>query len=875
MRKLISIILSLTIVFSMTAFVYANDEDNAAVQTSIETDLLRQLGFVSGSASEYTTRAELASIMVSMMNIKYSDSVTGENPFMDVDSSNPAYPILKSAYDLGLLSGGYARPNDYVTYNEAVKMAVCMAGYGAYGTYNGGFPAGFVAVASQNGFLKGVKASSDGSISTVNLHTLLYNALHVDIMDITSIGDSVNYNKIKGETVLSRYHGIYFSTGVVQGVKGFNMLPSINLSDGKIIIDGYVFKDCTQNSYDMVGSSVDYYYTDSDKTAVALVNGESKTVTVDAQLIYEFDGDTLRYEDNGKECKISFDAKTRVMYNNAVIEKFTPELFLDKYGTVKFIDNGSDGTCDVAIIKTFDACVVAGIDVSTGTVYDYYTYENNIVIDPSDNDYTVVFKDEYGNDMLISELTQGDVISFSRSQDGKTIVAYYSNTEEIGTVETVSKKPDGTHVVTINGKEYNTTLNFSENEAVVPGMSGAFRITVDGRVASKNVETKGKYGYLVTGKEIPGLSSDYMVKIFSVEGKMVEAKLSDRVNIDGKSLEAKDAYALLKDGDSVKAQLIRFDCNADEKVSYIDTVNKGEEESSDTLRRNFSSYYDSNGNPRAELKLTWRDVGMFSAMVPVSTSAKVFLIPKGDGVTDDDYIVTGTGYFKHDNNYAFECYRTVDRYIDSEVAVCSVQPGGVGVPTDLAVSLVSEVKMVMDKNGDARTSITLMTDGVSKSYYVRDEESAFIPSLTDSSKAHNLKCGDVIKAATNTSGEITAMQLYYDIENDKFRYEDWQNTTKFLETFRLSMGEIYYQAGGVVQMHIGPIPEGTKELDYEELEAFRSGRYTIYTYDSSQRENKVRVGSVNDITDYKTVGYGTKAIVYSRSGQKGVIILYI
>jgi len=878
MKKLISFLLSLVLVFTafaMTSSVYAEEAKDNEINISLETDLLCQLGFVSDESSEFTTRAELASVMVAMMNVKTSDSQNGVNPFSDMDSSNPAYPAMKSAYDLGLLSGGNARPNDYVTYNEAVKMAVCMAGYGVYANHRGAYPVGFVSTASENGFLKGVKSGLDGSITTSDLHILLYNALHIDIMDITSIGESINYNKIKGETVLSRYHGIYTSTGVVQGVKGFNMLPSTDIPSGRILVDGHLFKDLTSNSYDMVGCEAEYYYKADGNEVVALTCPNTKTLTVDAQSIIEFDGNTILYEAGGREYKIPLTLSTRIMYNNAVIESFTPDIFLGKYGTVKFIDNGSDGKYDVALINIFDACVVAGIDVSTGTVYDYYSFENNLVLDMSDPDYTIIFKDEYGNDMTLSELAQGDVISFSRSQDGKTVVAYYSNTEEIGKIDTVSKNSDDTHTVTINGKEYRTTGQFSKNEGIVPGLEGAFRITIDGRIAAKDVEVRGEYGYLVAGKTLGGLSAYHMVKIFTVEGKMLEAKLGEKVKVDGKTMEASDAFASLKKADAIEEQLIRFDCDSDGNVSYIDTAKKGEDESADTLTRNFSSYYDSNGNPRAELKLTWRDVGMFSAQVPVSTSAKVFLIPYGEGVTDEDYRISGTTYFVHDNNYAFECFRSVDRYIDSEVAVCKVKPGGAGVPSDLAISLVSDVSEVIDPEGETRTRITLMTDGAEKSYYARNNEVLNIASLVDSSKNHNLKCGDVVKAATNNLGEITAIELYYDIENDKFRYGEWENTSKLLETFRVSMGEIYYQAGGVIQMHLGPIPEGTTDLGYEELEAFRSGRYTIYTYDSDERENKVRVGSVNDITDYKTAGYGTKAIAYSRSGQRGVIILYI
>ena len=79
------------------------------------------------------------------------------SPFLDVATDAAEYDAICMAYEMGLISGdgnGYFSPAAYISYEEAIKMAVSLLGYGDMAERNGGYPIGYGYIANQQGIAK-------------------------------------------------------------------------------------------------------------------------------------------------------------------------------------------------------------------------------------------------------------------------------------------------------------------------------------------------------------------------------------------------------------------------------------------------------------------------------------------------------------------------------------------------------------------------------------------------------------------------------------------------------------------------------------------------------------------------------------------------
>lgn len=870
MKRIISLICTISLICSLLlcSTVFASPETEAIYENREESVLL-QLRFIESVASDKMSRFELSEALVKMLSYEARDD-GGDNPFTDITKSSTEYATLKSAYNLGILSGGDARLNDTVSYNEAVKMVICALGYDVYASYKGGYPAGYVTVANEIDLLDGVAADGE-EITRDAIYTLLYNALHIDLLLTTGVGDSLNYSTIPGRNLLSDYHNITIAEGICYGVHGFSMLPSMALGRGEAYIGDILLKDSSSLSFDYVGYNTEYFYNTKTKELRAIIAKNSSYHTIASENVYDYKNNILYYDDeNGKEKKANLSVSTKIVFNGAVVETFSVSDLIGINGELTLIENTGDNTVDTVIVRSLEAMVVGSVDVGGGVIYDYYD-NTPLMLDLNDPDYTISFKDELGNNMELKELGRGDVITYSKSKDGKIVYAIFSNSEALGKIEAIFTEGDNT-LVTIDGETYKTTKKFMDNEVVKLGISGAYRLTTDGRIAAVKLDNAAKYAYLIAGNQESGIGGRYQFKMFAREGEMIYPYLAERVNVDGETIDAKDAYSSLKSGDAIIPQLVRYELNENEELKYIDTLAKGRYESQDSLHRNFSSDYDASGNPRTQLKLTWRDIGMLGGLLPVNDTGPMFVVPQNANAGDEYYrISTPRSYFAHDHSYAVDAYKVSANELIADILVYKSDTI-VKKPNDY-ISVVNSLTRVSHE-GDEYTKLSVMTNGALKEYLIKDESVLNVKVRSTDPGYHTLVCGDVIKFATDGAGYVSVIQVWYDRKNDRFKYPEYEDTSDLTDANRVSYGEVYALVSGILQVHKGPITEEGLEFGYEELECYKTGKYTIYTYDSKERVNPLRLGGVYDIVDYKTTGEGSKVVIYTRNGFDGTMVIF-
>lgn len=101
---------------------------------------------------------------------------SGEPMFADVTADHPYYGVIAAAIDCNIISGdgnGSFRPEASITYSEAVKLVVSVLGYALRAEGLGGYPVGYLSVATTLGISNGVKADGfDGKAAVKMLQNV-------------------------------------------------------------------------------------------------------------------------------------------------------------------------------------------------------------------------------------------------------------------------------------------------------------------------------------------------------------------------------------------------------------------------------------------------------------------------------------------------------------------------------------------------------------------------------------------------------------------------------------------------------------------------------------------------------------------------------
>ena len=212
MKKLISYFLTLCVIVSCITIMPIQALALTASDVSVEAGFLKTIGVLTSIADETEgnreiTRAEFAVTAAKTMGFKNTND-TGSY-FTDIPSDHWSLSYVNRLIEIGILSqpaDRLFRPNDKITVNEAVKMLVCMCGYGEYASLIGTYPQSYSEVASKLEFR--VTGGSE-NLTVYKSYIMLYDALRSPTYVKTAAGAGfIEYNESE-ETMLSKYFDIY------------------------------------------------------------------------------------------------------------------------------------------------------------------------------------------------------------------------------------------------------------------------------------------------------------------------------------------------------------------------------------------------------------------------------------------------------------------------------------------------------------------------------------------------------------------------------------------------------------------------------------------------------------------------------------------
>lgn len=748
-------------------------------------------------------RSEVTKMAVTALGMQEAaESSKGNHDYLDVSEDHWANGYISIATGLGLVEGdgdGNFRPNDKITYREAVTIMVRATGYEQSALQKGGYPSGYISVASENAMLNGVSGTSEKEISRGNVAILTNNALETKKMEQTGFGDRPSYSVVD-KTLLSDNLSAKKITGQIKAVGKMTLSGVSPVNDDSVMIGNEIYKS-EYNANDLLGHNV-IAYVQKDKyneehLILALSNKQTNTaLDISPELFRSIETkngvDVITYYEGGKSKTASIASNAQLIYNNRNIDYDKEKLNIqDKNAYISLLDTNSDSKYDVVFVTEYENIIVESATSSkiTGT--------NQKVIRLDDIDYKLY---QGFNEIRPTDLRKWDVISVVKSPTDDYHEIYMSRNTVKGKVTSITKNG-----FKVDGTEYITAAEF--DGAVSLGDTVEFCLDVNSKISAiKNVAiTVDSYGYLTNAYTSENGDTSY-VKLVEKSGEKATLELASKVKLNGISTKAEEVIKGLE-----KNTLIAYVKNSSNKISEIDTaIDKSNSGAIDTdnftLNKKLTAVeYNSSTSKLGDVRIT-NDTIVF------------------DASNIDNISVGSKSLFADKQKYTGLVYDMTEK-LEAGVVVITATEYTPDISSQSAV--VIDISSSLNNDGEDTDIVTLLVDGKETTLNAKDKNT-----LVKGNGA-KLDLGDIIQYKTNSKGEIEGIRVLLDID---------AKDTEFINEPIDDMTVVYGKVEKVFDDSLNVSVNGASAKNYE-----IDNNVRIYSIDSDASIKGVEVAEFGDI----------------------------
>ncbi|MBO5370614.1 MAG: hypothetical protein J6B23_08075 [Clostridia bacterium] len=883
--KIKAIILSAVLLLNMLSFSAFAQSDIADSDYEHSADFLAMLGITDGidtsDASRRVSRAEFAAMTVNMTNL--STVTTDADEFLDVDISDGFGSKIYDALYLGIVSeaaDGMFRPNDDIAYEPAVKMVVEGLGYGQKARIYGGYPTGYLRLASELGILSGV----DKAFCLDDAISLVANALTCEVWIINGVSDDViDYKTSPDRTLLTENFGLSHTNGIVYtaGIYSANyaydsVVPSIEIGGKKY--------DCSIEGVEKyLGYSVDAWYDKDGRVTAIYASGDNNEITINGKDVLDYSDLKLTVESGNKEKKYNLSGGYTYILNGRLHDQTNAD-FMFENGTLTLIDNSGDGKYDFVVADRYEFFRVASIDELSRIIYDNTNGNSNIEFSNLGDSYYEFDTYNVAKGTRISSnfdaVTAGALLEIKQSGDGQVIsVTILTGNGVSGTVEEI-----GTDYIVVNGESYKLSDYFVANgEVVSAGIQASFLLSSDKRIVAKTDSGSTMlYGYYLDFKKSSGFEKA-QIKLLTTDNTILTYPVADKVKVNNASalVNANDLYSdLIYDQSQTPIyQVIKYSANANGELKAIDFAADAPSDGiivtdgidGDSLLRYASKepfMYKSSGSLIVPFGKIVSNTAVFSVPFDLTKEGKAdFVYERYD---DENFACVGTTRLKNDlkgstvnqTDYRIDVYDYNKNYIPSAVTVYDMTGGGVTkkiAPVYSAESnMVDSVTNALDSDENETVKITLCALSGYNSYLVNSEV------YEELKKDNDIPVkGDIIRYNLNAKNEIVGIARDVVPSADKksftvnFESGSGENFLSSDISYRFSygVGRVKNFGEGLLTLQFinTPTSWGTNVSASDKL-SFASGATKAVLY--SGERNPVRVINAADIKTEANCGAG-------------------
>lgn len=833
LKKVLAFVVVFTMMFSFAvsanSFPDVSKDASYAEAVTVLSSLNVMIGDEKGNFNpdKILTRAEATALIMRVKGLaEAADGAKGATAFSDVAADHWASGSINLAYQSGVVKGmgdGTFAPESEVLYEQFVKMLVAALGYEPQVETLGGYPTGYLVVASQKNITKGATGSAGTPVARSVAARLLYNALDVNMMkqtkfvkgeeeyaeaedkeNYTLLNKCLGFDKIEGkidsvnfaattdedaQTTVTFAAGFKYNKLSKDDSADYEKTYNVGKTDAanyeKFYVVAYVGED------DATGKDTIY--------AISPKASKNNTLELDYEDLVSLtkDGSSykLKYDDNGTDKTVTLDDAS--FYYNGVEDATKAISFLtagDRPGHVTLVSSeGNTKTFDSAFVIEYGVSyVVKEIDSKYNRITDLAN-DNTVRFNKDDVTYNFI-KD--GENVTFADIAVGDVITLADSSDKKVETVYIGGGKVEGTV-TEERPSNNDNYFTIDGNEYRVDKTSGEEVSVKD--SGVFYYNIDNRIVYKDA-TAGKvgdYAFLYTSDTDVTLGSKSIeVQYLKADGTWEVSKFASNVT--------------LKYGSKNTSYKINDIVKGDRDVQVNDAAEKVK----------FSDYFDAKGALKAPqlVEISKNSSGLVNEVAFASTSSaddKYFYVKSADGA---DYTASsqkiGKYYVKNDtpvfvvdekatsnDKYVMittaakalkdtQSYATVRAYdVDSNnyPSALVISKENIGAEADSHIFVVSAVSTGNNADNQKVARIKGYTEGQFVTFETSEDgvkivdraDKELFASASYDTVASNINAGDTVLMSLDAAGAVDNIKVLMaaDDAKDLKTFDAWTEDT--------------------------------------------------------------------------------------------------
>lgn len=812
----------------------ADESEQSAYSEAI--DVLKALSVMVGDAetglvrpNDPIKRSEVAKMAIAILGLTdVAEGASYQSKYSDVGVDHWAVGYINVATDQGIVIGddiGTFRPDDTITYQEAMTIIVRVIGFEPYALDRGGYPAGFLVAASENKLNKNATTSNSSAPATRGIVAqIFYNALEVKMMEQVGFGENADY-EIGEKTLLANKLNASKISGQVTATSQSSLTGSSSLDKDEVKIGTEIYSlaegvDVTT----LLGYNVNAYlqednYGDNFVILISPAENKNSSLEITADNFEAIGESKIEYwkdKDNDKKTTVANLEATPTLIYNGQAEEFKAETvnMTGKAGVIKLLDTDRNGKYDIIFITEYKNIVVEEVMPTSGKIIDKYG-ATTVALDPEDEDLDFIIE-KNGEVVSVSDLNKWDVLSMAESRD-KTIYRIHVIND---VVEGKVKEISGDYEVSINGNLYKIANNYPYD--IDLSDEGKFYLDIEGKIAAVDATSgiSSNYAYLLNAAIPSTIDDTLQIKMFTKDGETVTLNAADKIRFNGKSgYKGAEVLELLKSDGKIVNQLITFEKNSDGKIVSIVTAT----DNTATGAINEDGFTHNLTLTDAIYKSATGKLGN----VNVTDKTVIFDIP-ADWKDASDLSVRTVSMFENDTPYDALVFDMSKDYTAGALIVTS---------TDYQANAASEVaiitNIVASSNADdvVVDKVYLTQGGESKEIFATE-----LGVLTKEDGKTPLQAGDIIQYNTNANGEITTYRILFDIS---------KKTSEFTANPTDDLNIVYGKVSGKFASSMNVTVNGANEQNI----SFGSAK--IYLVDTSKSTNKiVKSATTGDIQKF-------------------------
>lgn len=746
MRKLLCLVISAMLVLSAVS---VNAEEYAADKQNTDFLILRELGIINGlnydslNVNDTVSKSTFVNYLVNIIQNEGAGASYNKE-------------TLKKAEGLGLIvSADDIKEDQILTADEAVAMAVRVLGYDSV-AIEGGWAQGYYNVAYREDLLKGL--ALNGNVTYEQMIKLLKNLIEAEHpkIDMNAYGNTLDASETW--PVLEYYRDIYCVKGVVTANSDTSLYSTTGAGIGWVSIDGNSYNAGESNAAELLGHRVEAYI-QRDKsyedTVLYVVDISDNELVIDADLVESVSDDcrTLEYyqnKDSNRTKKVKIAADAAFMLNGIAYSDCKPSDFT-REGTKVVLVESKSGDYDFVNLIYAETMIVSSVSTSSQTITNEYQFDGVIKkLDLSDlnDDEWVIYKN--GEEISLTDIAAGDVVSVYRTETGKVKIEVQTNAFE-GKVSSCSDDD-----VTIDGTKYELSelyqnaLKNNETSAqkIDSGVSYTFRLNANGKIISANFLASDNltYGYVtkIWEDDIP---DEVGITIFLSDGSWQSYEFADRVRWNGKRVKENTLISNDEILSSIPG-LVGINFDKDKQINVLETPIKY-----------YKGIDPKRLNTTGKQTYTYRWNGnTFANHYYMTSETIVFIIPDDPNADKSNYRVsTGTSAFWANRAYEFIGYNRDEYYmldlVVNKRSIADIQE------VEGSFYMIKEKGVTVDDN-----------DEVSDYIKVASKEYAGVTFIGKRGMFDSLDDGDLIRVHFDATGKIDNYELALDADAEQTRY---------------------------------------------------------------------------------------------------------